>query len=315
MSDNTPTAASENPTATTGGVSAADDAATVTVTANSVSATADAAAAKASNISTDSASTAEANSVPAMHKNTTAKKSVCAVSLITAAPLLAESATLTDNSPLSDNSPLADNSLPGGLCERLSEQRRRKYLSLASPRDRALSLAASLALDAVLETVGLRERDGVVTYTELGAPTLTGHYVSLSHSGVLAGAMLADEPCGLDIEQPRGMPRERLLSLAARFFSPPDAAAVESADDTESEFYRIWTRREAFMKLLGRGFTVPMDSFYSVGGYIRCGDEIYPVRTYLCGDYRISLCIRSGTLPEQLPELTDPTATPRTATD
>ena len=309
MSDNTPTAASENPTATTGGVSAADDAATVTVTANSVSATADAVAAKASNISTESASTAEANSVPAMHKNTTAKKSVCAVSLITAAPLLAESATLADDSPLSDNS------LPGGLCERLSEQRRRKYLSLASPRDRALSLAASLALDAVLETVGLRERDGVVTYTELGAPTLTGHYVSLSHSGVLAGAVLADEPCGLDIEQPRGMPRERLLSLASRFFSPPDAAAVESADNTESEFYRIWTRREAFMKLLGRGFTVPMDSFYSEGGHIRCGDEIYPVRTYLCGDYRISLCIRSGTLPEQLPEPTDPTATPRTATD
>ena len=90
---------------------------------------------------------------------------------------------LVDAAPLLD-----DPELSVRLTAGISEARRAKYKALSAPKDRALSLAASLALDCVLHTAaGMREKDGAVTYSQLGAPTLSGKYISLSHSGMLAG--------------------------------------------------------------------------------------------------------------------------------
>ena len=210
-----------------------------------------------------------------------------AVSFVSAAPLI------------------TDPSLTESLARGLSPERRRKYLSHASPNDRALSLAASAALDRVLETVGLHERDGDVSYSELGAPVLPGYFLSVSHSGMLSGAMLSKVPCGLDIELKKAMSDERMCKLARRFFSRRDAKTVESAapDNRAAVFYRLWTAREAFLKLLGKGFTEPRDSFFIDGERIVRGDTVFALRTYAEGGYCISVCSAdSRDIPDRLPK-------------
>lgn len=207
---------------------------------------------------------------------------------------------LVDAAPLLD-----DPELSVRLAAGISETRRAKYNALSAPKDRALSLAASLALDCVLLAAGMREKDGAVTYSQLGAPTLPGMYISLSHSGMLAGAVLSTAPCGLDIEQPRDMPHKRMLALSERFFSENDAETVRTAGSITEAFYRVWTCREAFMKLTGSGFSLPRGSFCIDGNAAVSNGKLYPVRTYKKGGYYISVCSTSA-LPARLPEPIDP---------
>ena len=66
---------------------------------------------------------------------------------------------------------------------------------------------------------------------------------------------------GIDVECLRTM--ESMDAIAARFFAPGEHAAY-SAQPLEARplaFFRAWTRKEAYLKAIGSGITVPLDSF------------------------------------------------------
>ena len=69
--------------------------------------------------------------------------------------------------------------------------------------------------------------------------------------------------------------------------------AVRTADSIADAFFRIWTCREAFMKLTGNGFSMPRDSFCIDGNAAVSGEKIYPIRTYIKRGYYISVCSTS----------------------
>jgi 4'-phosphopantetheinyl transferase len=94
-----------------------------------------------------------------------------------------------------------------------------------------------------------------------GKPALAGPHAglpfSLSHSGGLALVALGEaRPVGVDLERPR--PPERAAGVAERFFTAAEARAVRGRP---GDFLRIWTRKEALLKAVGTGLTVPLDSF------------------------------------------------------
>ena len=65
---------------------------------------------------------------------------------------------------------------------------------------------------------------------------------------------------GVDIEEVR--PTE-VDALARRVFAPSEANALAALppDDRHAAFFRIWTRKEAFIKALGEGLAMPLDGF------------------------------------------------------
>lgn len=85
---------------------------------------------------------------------------------------------------------------------------------------------------------------------------------NFSNSGELALlAVCRDREVGIDIEQ-----RDRKLSvesLAAHIFTPGEAAAFRQVPETEQHtaLLAAWTRKEAYIKALGRGFSLPLKSF------------------------------------------------------
>jgi len=80
--------------------------------------------------------------------------------------------------------------------------------------------------------------------------------ISLSHSGGwLAGAISTGTAIGIDIEYHR--PDRDFAALASAAFGPQERWHVEGGGATE--FYRIWTLREAMAKARGVGFGLVSD--------------------------------------------------------
>jgi 4'-phosphopantetheinyl transferase len=85
---------------------------------------------------------------------------------------------------------------------------------------------------------------------------------NMSHSGEIAlYAFTLDCDIGVDVERIR--PVKDLAAIANRFFCPAEAAELMSLDpeNREKSFFLCWTRKESFIKALGEGLSVPLDSF------------------------------------------------------
>lgn len=105
-------------------------------------------------------------------------------------------------------------------------------------------------------------------YGFFGKPSLTaepggkGLQFSVSHSGSLVlCAMAWDRQIGVDLEQIQPIPR--VGQLVKRYFSSSEQAAFRavSRERQMEAFYRCWTRKEAFVKAKGLGFSLPLDRF------------------------------------------------------
>ena len=105
------------------------------------------------------------------------------------------------------------------------------------------------------------------TYGAAGKPELIdlsshGLHFNLTHSqGVAIIAVSPGRPIGVDVERIR--PDFAGEEIAARFFSPREQAMLSAlpADQRIESFFRCWTRKEAFIKLLGAGLSFPLDKF------------------------------------------------------
>ena len=74
-------------------------------------------------------------------------------------------------------------------------------------------------------------------------------------------AVAAEGRLGVDIEVLRAV--RHMLGLADRNFAPDESARLRAAPASERRalFFRLWTRKEAFLKALGFGLSHPLRSF------------------------------------------------------
>ncbi|BAI60306.1 phosphopantetheinyl transferase [Methanocella paludicola SANAE] len=77
---------------------------------------------------------------------------------------------------------------------------------------------------------------------------------NLSHSGGIAAIAVTDGlDVGVDVEQVRDMEFEELASCA---FSRDEQAALGNNNIDSGVFFRLWTRKEAYLKATGLGLSV-----------------------------------------------------------
>ena len=78
---------------------------------------------------------------------------------------------------------------------------------------------------------------------------------AVDHEAARHGAL------GVDVEVHR--PLADLGAIAERFFAPEEQAALFALPESEREpgFYRLWTRKEAYIKALGTGLGHPLSRF------------------------------------------------------
>ena len=129
---------------------------------------------------------------------------------------------------------------------RVSAPRRAKIDRLRPGASRRLSLAAGLLL--------------ADTLAEPCLPRCPELHFSLSHSGSYAMCAAAEKPVGCDIQ----LAAPRSLRVAERYFTQEEQARIltqETEEARQEMFYRIWTLKESFVKCLGLGLRLPLDSF------------------------------------------------------
>ncbi len=91
-------------------------------------------------------------------------------------------------------------------------------------------------------------------------PEYSDYHFNLSHSGDrLAIAVAQHCPVGIDVEQWKQ--KADFQALVKRCFAEEEQVYWQSLSDEhkKSEFYRFWTRKEAFVKATGRGIGLGLD--------------------------------------------------------
>lgn len=142
----------------------------------------------------------------------------------------------------------------------LDQQELDKAETFNNPLMRSQYIAVRGLLRSILaEYLPAKPGDLQFTYGEYGKPALLGHDLNfnLSHtSGKLAIAVSDLKHIGVDIEEIRS--RKALSELAKRCFSTREFSAWNClpASQQLQTFYRLWTKKEAFVKAVGRGIAL-----------------------------------------------------------
>ncbi|PKM63422.1 MAG: hypothetical protein CVU97_00335 [Firmicutes bacterium HGW-Firmicutes-21] len=105
------------------------------------------------------------------------------------------------------------------------------------------------------------ENDKVeVLYTGRGKPYIKGteteKFLSVTTTGSVMLCVFSDMPVGIDGEHLGRFTAENktdYTALAERFFSEEEADYVREGDGDPMRFVRIWVRKEAYVKLTGKG--------------------------------------------------------------
>ena len=183
----------------------------------------------------------------------------------------------------------------------LSAYRKKKTEAIKPEIARRCALCAELLLNEAVR----REAGSVLLPLEIkaescGKPYFAGrpYEFNLSHSAHYAACALADYPVGLDL-QILTKCDERLIS---RFFTKREQDFIFSSNNRDAAFTRLWCRKESYLKAIGVGLRLPLDSFeVSDAQAVLIHQEIaYGFRECQAGDLFFCLCAPLLKLPDQL---------------
>ncbi len=137
------------------------------------------------------------------------------------------------------------------------------------PRDRQRFAASRSLLRILLGGYLATDPAGVsFSYSENGKPSLgparAGSNVkfNISHSGgITLLAFTRGREIGVDVELVRG--DFEVQAIARRFFSPKEQRQLADlpAEKIVDAFFRCWTRKEAYIKAIGEGLSLPLHQF------------------------------------------------------
>ena len=138
--------------------------------------------------------------------------------------------------------------------QQVSPQRREQALRFKFEQgQRTCVLAYLLLMRALRQEYGLSEMP-LFEYGEHGKPRLAGHpeiHFNLSHCREAVACVVGNKPVGIDVESVR----QYKDSLARYTMNDEELTMIARANRPDVAFIRLWTMKEALLKLTGEGIT------------------------------------------------------------
>ena len=143
-----------------------------------------------------------------------------------------------------------------------SKERIKKAEDYKFEDDKKRCLLSEVLLKKALFEFGIKVEEINYSYNEHGKPYLKEFenlFFNISHSGDYVLCAVSDCEIGLDIEKIEPIN----LRIAERFFTKAEFESITKEPETEQydAFYSFWTRKEAYVKCIGRGMSCAFNSF------------------------------------------------------
>lgn len=156
------------------------------------------------------------------------------------------------------------------------------------------------------QKLAIKNKDIKISWTRFGKPYADGLPVqfNISHAGDWVVVAISENEVGVDIEQIK----EVEMNLAERYFNKEEHAYIQRQEETNrlAVFYAIWTLKESYVKWLGTGLSMPINSFsfqLNTNGISMSGGytEVAPAfKQYSLPGYKLSVCSRDNQFLPQL---------------
>jgi 4'-phosphopantetheinyl transferase len=134
-------------------------------------------------------------------------------------------------------------------------------------------------------------------------------HFSVSHSKSWVVCAVGSGPVGIDVEYMRAYDS----GIAERFFHPGEYAALVALPEErrKERFYDLWTIKESYIKALGKGLSLALDSFEILlanGRIDMKAGEGLPAMKFkqydLGSEYKCAVCAAQVDFPERIDGMT-----------
>lgn len=171
----------------------------------------------------------------------------------------------------------------------VSAERRKKIERYRFDNLKTMALFTELIIRSeAVKAFGIKNSEIVFGYGEYGKPYIINvpdYHFSVSHSGNCIAFASAYSAVGVDAEKLR----EGRNAVAKRFFTKHEYEYITESREPDTEFFRIWTAKEAYVKMLGTGLATSFGSFDVINGVDGCS-----IKTKLLPEYAVSVCVDSA---------------------
>lgn len=179
-----------------------------------------------------------------------------------------------------------DNKIFSQLLSIVSLKRQERISKIRFPIDKKLSLFSELIVRMLIcQTICLDNDQITFMENQYGKPYLIGHpnfHYNISHTRDAIVVIVSDKQVGVDIERIG----KADIEIARRFFTKNELNYITAFSESESEkFYEIWTKKEAYVKYIGKGLSIPLNSFDVLSEKLE-----YLIKTVNKKGYIISFC-------------------------
>lgn len=179
---------------------------------------------------------------------------------------------------------VSDLSIDAEILKTLPDIRVEKINKLQNNKEKILSYGASLLINKYV----LDGDKSQYSVDSNGKPySNTGLKFSLSHSDNLVILAVSENEVGCDIQKHSVRNFERMAKFV---FHKNEIELLNSAENKDDIFFKIWTKKEAFLKLIGTGFTRNATEIdLSKDKYSENSKDFY-FSHWKADDYYISVC-------------------------
>ena len=179
------------------------------------------------------------------------------------------------------NSPIDENTFQY-LLEYVQAEKQERILKQRIKQNADNMLIGKILAKVVIKkTFGIDIKKQNFTYTEHGKPHLTNYpdvHFNISHSGEYVVCGVSDKPIGVDIQKIGKYNSD----VAKRVCNKKELKQIEYSSDKAYEFTKLWTQKEAVLKMHGIGIA---------SGNIKHCLGNHNVQSERIDDYWLSVCV------------------------
>lgn len=168
----------------------------------------------------------------------------------------------------------------------MTTQKQNRVNRLKNEIDRKRTVAGEmLTRKAISELCNISEEKIKFNVDSYGKPFVVNLSVefNISHSGDMVVCAVDDSPVGIDIEQIRNVD----LNICKHICTEKEMKYIYENDKNSTiRFFEVWTLKEAYIKKIGKGMQIPLNTFNVLNEGFKCKADTYYINDYVVSVFR-----------------------------